>query len=151
MSKDPKGIAFVVLQGLLFIIYLIPIFDFTIVCFPELKYVCFLFILIGLIIILGAILQLRNQLSPFPTPTKNGKLIQNGCYKISRHPIYTGILLMAFFYALYTCSGYRLIVFIALTALFYFKSAYEEKLLSQLFPEYKEYKKKVGRFGPWKM
>ncbi|WP_299223473.1 methyltransferase [uncultured Aquimarina sp.] len=145
MQNDKKGFTYVLIQ---FILYMFPIYNLRIFCFPSISYLLLVLTVTGGIIILGSILQLRNQLSPFPAPIDDGVLIQNGFYRFSRHPIYSGILISGFFYALYSCSGYKIIIAIGLLILFYFKSSYEEELLSKKYTEYKKYKKKVGRFFP---
>ncbi len=43
-------------------------------------------------------------------------------------------------------NGIKLLVILLLLTIFYFKSQYEESLLTQKFPEYSEYKKKTRRF-----
>lgn len=139
---------FVFLQFLLFGLYIFPVLEFNFFCFPAWKYECLFFIVLGILIVLGAIAQLRNQLTPFPKPVEHGKLRNTGFFSLSRHPIYTGILMSLFFYSLYSCSGWRLVMTLAFLALFYFKSSYEESLLIEKFPEYKNYKKRVGRFFP---
>ena len=102
----------------------------------------------GFIIIIISILQLNTNLSIFPTPKKDGELIMSGLFKYVRHPIYTGILMTAFFYSLYSNSGYRLIISLLLVILFYYKSNYEEKALLLKFPAYKSYRASTGRFFP---
>ena len=102
----------------------------------------------GFIIIIISILQLNTNLSIFPTPKKDGELIMSGLFKYVRHPIYTGILITAFFYSLYSNSGYRLIISLLLVILFYYKSNYEEKALLLKFPAYKSYRASTGRFFP---
>lgn len=102
----------------------------------------------GFIIILISILQLKTNLSIFPTPRKDGELVISGLFKYVRHPIYSGILMTAFFFAIYSHSGYRLIIFLLLVILFYFNSNYEEKALMKKFPAYKSYRASTGRFFP---
>lgn len=102
----------------------------------------------GFIIIIISILQLNTNLSIFPTPKKDGELIMSGLFKYVRHPIYTGILMTAFFFSLYSNSGYRLIISLLLVILFYYKSNYEEKALLLKFPAYKSYRASTGRFFP---
>lgn len=96
-----------------------------------------------------ALLQLSNSFSPFPTPVAHGQLVTTGMFRLARHPIYTSLLMGAFGYALYSGSGYRLLVGLALLILFYFKSSYEEQLLRRRFPDYADYQKVVGRFLRW--
>jgi len=76
-------------------------------------------------------------------------LIQKGMYKIVRHPLYASIMLM--FYG--ACLVYRnLLCFLAVTFVFipfmYYRAKQEETLLIQTFPEYSEYKNRVGMFFP---
>lgn len=104
--------------------------------------------LFGILVLLLSILQLNRNLSPFPTPIKDGQLISTGLYKYIRHPIYTGILFMGFGFGIYTGSIFRIIVTAGLGLLFYFKSAYEEKLLCERFEDYPAFKKARGRFLP---
>jgi protein-S-isoprenylcysteine O-methyltransferase Ste14 len=103
----------------------------------------------GLIILTVALLQLHKNLSPFPTPKTNSELVTNGLYRWIRHPIYSGILLFVFGYAIYSQNEYRLIIAVALLILFYFKSSYEERLLKRKFPNYTYYQQKTGRFFPF--
>lgn len=106
------------------------------------------FILFGLSALFGivALLQLNTKISPFPSPLTSSKLITNGAFRISRHPIYTALILSGFGYALFVASIYKILIALVLFLLFYFKSDYEEKLLGQKFPEYKNYKKRTRRF-----
>ncbi len=103
----------------------------------------------GLCTCVLALLQLNTTLSPFPTPVRHGQLTTKGVFALARHPIYTGIILVAFGYGLYSGSGYRLLVGLGLLVLFNFKAAYEEELLLQHYPDYGAYMKKVGRFTPF--
>lgn len=107
----------------------------------------FIFIL-GAFIIVFAVLQLNINLSPFPSPLADSKLIETGVYKFIRHPIYAGLILAFFGYAIVDDSGYKLLISVGLLIWFYFKSRYEENLLIEKFPEYLEYKKRSGRFFP---
>jgi protein-S-isoprenylcysteine O-methyltransferase Ste14 len=104
--------------------------------------------IIGFVIILVAILQLNVNLSPFPTPTKNGSLLKTGVYKYVRHPIYSGILMAAAGFSFYSNDGCRILITLALLLLFYFKSNYEEKLLKKQFSDYAVYMLKTGKFFP---
>jgi protein-S-isoprenylcysteine O-methyltransferase Ste14 len=96
-----------------------------------------------------AVFQLNINLSPFPSPLPGAKLINIGVYKFIRHPIYSGLILAFFGYAIISDSGYRLLISTILFLLFYYKTLYEEKRLIEKFPTYKEYKNRSGRFFPW--
>jgi len=86
-------------------------------------------VVIGLLIIAVSALQLNKNLSPFPSPKKNGKLITNGLYSIIRHPIYLGLIILLFGYGLHSGSLSKLLNTIMLSVLFHYKANYEEKLL----------------------
>jgi len=94
-----------------------------------------------------ALLQLSKNLSPFPTPVRDGELVTTGMFAYARHPIYAVLLLAAFGFGLYTSSGYRLLIGLVLLVLFYFKSSYEEALLGERYVGYGAYREKVRRFG----
>lgn len=78
------------------------------------------------------------------------RLVQNGIYKLVRHPIYTGLLFL-FLGNVIIVGDYRgiiaiLIVFIS----FWFKLKKEEKLLSETFGlRYIEYKKRTKALIPY--
>lgn len=105
--------------------------------------------ILGAILIVVAVLQLNINLSAFPSPLADSKLIETGVFKFIRHPIYSGLILAFFGYAIVDDSGYKLLISVGILLWFYFKSLYEEKLLIEKFPEYLEYKKRSGRFFPW--
>ncbi len=99
-------------------------------------------------ILTWAFVNLGRNLTAFPTPKVSGQLVTTGIYRWARHPIYSGVLMIALGWALFSQSGWRLGLFAALWALFWAKSSYEERLLTRRYPEYAEYRRRVGRFGP---
>lgn len=148
MAVSKKDFFFVGLQLALFAAYLleVPLFDLEV---PEqINFLHLAFVVLGAFIVVLGMLQLNKNLSPFPTPKKDSALITSGLFKYVRHPIYTGILIAAFFLAFYLHSGYKLLVFLLLLLLFYSKSIYEEKELLEKFPEYESYMANTGRFIP---
>ncbi len=148
MKLKRKDYFFVGMQFLLFFVYL---FDFKIISINSpvlLRMISGGVTITGIIVLSLALLQLNKNLSPFPTPKSTSKLTQTGLYHFVRHPIYTGILLTTFGYALYTDSSFKLLISIVLLILFYFKSSYEESMLLKRYSDYSTYKKKVGRFLP---
>ena len=105
-------------------------------------------IALGLIIALWGIIQLRQQLSPLPSPRSGAKLIQSGIYAVIRHPIYSGILFAAFGLAIYEVNPIRIVFALALMIFFTVKAGYEERRLMEVFPDYDNYKLRTGRFFP---
>lgn len=100
----------------------------------------------GVLVVLMAVLQLNTSLTIFPTPKSHSTLLSKGVFKYSRHPIYSGILMLTVGNAISQTSYYKLIISGLLVVLFYFKSQYEEQQLAKKFPEYQDYQKKVRRF-----
>ena len=141
-----KDILFVSIQLLLFVFYFIPLFTFSFQTNYFFKYAALASAIIGLLIIALAILQLNKNLTPFPTPKENGTLIKNGLYKFVRHPIYSGIILTTLSFGFYHGSIWKISIGIILWILFFFKSKYEEKMLSKHFADYETYQKTTHRF-----
>ncbi len=148
MKVPLKDYLFVSIQFILFASYLLEIEFFS---FHLPKFITFSTMIIsclGFVILVLALLQLKTNLSPFPSPKSNSELIQTGLYKFIRHPIYTGILVMLLGYGIYQTSSYKIGITFILSFLFYFKSKYEEQKLILKYPNYLEYRKRTGRFFP---
>jgi protein-S-isoprenylcysteine O-methyltransferase Ste14 len=148
MRTKFKDIIYVGIQFLLFAIYLFEVKGLRFDLPGIFDFITLTFVLTGIAIIVISILQLSKNLSPFPSPKENSELITTGLYKQIRHPIYSGILLLAFSFALYQNSGFKILISFFLLILFYFKTSYEEQQLSLKFPEYNNYKRTAGRFFP---
>lgn len=108
----------------------------------------------GVLAALGAVLgvwaarTMGRSLSPFPRPRADGELIDDGPFRLARHPIYGGVLVFFVGYALAT-SVAAVVPTAALGVLWLFKSREEERLLAQRFAGYAEYRRRVrGRFLP---
>lgn len=76
-------------------------------------------------------------------------LIQTGMYRWVRHPLYASLILM--FYG--ACLVFRNIAaLLAVTVVFvpfmYYRALQEERLLTQIFSQYGEYRRKTGMFLP---
>lgn len=148
MAVPVKDKIYVLLQFILFVVWLFNIQDLNFF-FPEnLKWIALFGAGIGLLLVLIALLQLKTGLSPFPSPKKGVKLITSGAFAFARHPIYSGILMIAFGISFWLGSGYKVLISCLLKLLFFVKSQYEEKRLSETFPEYLSYKAQTGRFFP---
>ena len=139
-----KDYIFVGIQLLLFAGYVLPVKITTIILHEWLCYLGLVLVAFGVVLGAVALLQINKKLSPFPTPVSTGKLITNGAFLFARHPIYTAILMVTLGYAVFQESIFKTMIFIALCILFYFKSRYEEHLLSEKYPSYSLYMKDVG-------
>ncbi|GAK76477.1 hypothetical protein JCM19296_2074 [Nonlabens ulvanivorans] len=143
-----KDYLLVVLQGVLFVMYIIDLEILHIKLLSIITIIGLLIAIAGILIFLLAILQLSKNLSPFPTPRSDSSLIKNGLYRYVRHPIYTGILMTFYGYAFYSDSIYKILIASLLLILFYVKSRYEESKLKEKFPSYSTYALITGRFLP---
>ena len=103
---------------------------------------------LGFVILAFSALALGKSLTAHPMPSKNAVLVTDGLYKFVKHPIYSGLILLAF--GLTIAGGFfpHTLFFIALLLLLNYKASFEEKLLTATYPGYLEYSKKTGRFIP---
>lgn len=91
-----------------------------------------------------------NQSGPkaLPTPNQQADLITSGLYQRIRHPIYTGVLLVALGVTVWHGHIVTLIASLLLLGLLTYKSMYEEELLREQYPNYAVYMQTTGRFLP---
>ena len=136
------------IQVFLFLLYVFDLGALTIKFYEYLVYPAYFLFALAVLFGILAVLQLSTNLSPFPSPKNESYLVTSGVFKLSRHPIYTAIILGGLSYGVIQSSWFKVATACLLWLLFYFKSSYEEKLLSPKFPEYVDYKSKVGRFFP---
>lgn len=148
MAASKKDWFYVGMQFLLFAAYVFEIPGLTLDVPSSADPVNMVLAIVGFLIIFTAMVQLKKNLSPFPTPKKDADLVTSGLFEYVRHPIYTGILMVAFFLALYFHSGYKMFIFLLLVLLFYYKSEYEEEKLKNRHPGYDKYRAETGRFFP---
>jgi protein-S-isoprenylcysteine O-methyltransferase Ste14 len=86
--------------------------------------------------------QLGRSLTPFPKPTPEGELVQAGPFRVIRHPIYVGgVLVFAGLSLVFSVYGVALTAVLAVFWLF--KARLEERLLAERFPEYAEYRSRT--------
>ncbi|HVL77481.1 MAG TPA: isoprenylcysteine carboxylmethyltransferase family protein [Noviherbaspirillum sp.] len=107
-----------------------------------------LFVL-GLVLTLWSARALGRSLTPFPRPLEHAELVTTGPYRLVRHPIYLGVLLVALGISLVTASPLRLGLTLILFVFFDRKAAREERWLEEKFPQYPAYRSRVKRLIPW--
>lgn len=143
-----KDYIFVGIQFVLFVAYLFDVKSLTWEWPLWFNYIGLGIALFGFTLAVIALWQLRNSLSPFPSPLDSAVLITDGVFSRIRHPIYSSVLVAGLGYALYVGSLYKLLIVVLLYILFHLKSGYEEILLSEKYPDYAQYKRNTGRFWP---
>ena len=110
---------------------------------PFSYFVGFLIIIIAFIILIVAIKDLGRNLSPFPRPINNSKLVTTGIYRFTRHPMYYSLIFISFGVFITKLSIYYLFLLISLSLIIKFKISLEEQYLINKFRNYSLYKNKV--------
>jgi protein-S-isoprenylcysteine O-methyltransferase Ste14 len=103
---------------------------------------------VGFVVLGLSALALGKSLTPHPIPGKNAELVTDGLYRFVKHPIYSGLILVAL--ALTITGGFfpHILFFVALLFLLNYKAKFEEELLTKTYAGYADYSKKTGRFVP---
>jgi protein-S-isoprenylcysteine O-methyltransferase Ste14 len=92
--------------------------------------------------------HLGPSLTATPEPKHGASLRTGGLYRYARHPIYTGVLLVAAGLVLRSRSFVTLTVGVVTLAFFNGKAAWEERRLAATYDDYAEYSARTGRFAP---
>ncbi len=103
----------------------------------------FLIIIIAFIMLLVAIKDLGKNLSPFPRPKKNSKLVTTGIYRFTRHPMYYSLIFISLGIFITKLSIYYLFLSISLGLIFIFKISLEEQYLKNKFKNFLLYKNQI--------
>jgi protein-S-isoprenylcysteine O-methyltransferase Ste14 len=103
----------------------------------------------GGILTLRGVQDLRENLTPFPKPLPEARLVEKGAYRLVRHPIYGGLILGAVGWGLLTASLPALTGALVLAVFFDLKSRREEVWLSAKFEGYAVYRSRTRRLLPW--
>lgn len=141
----------VIVQVLLIGIYLFMPGAFADFLIDAMRFIGAAPMVIGGILIIWALIQLKDNLRILPTPGASTRLITRGIFKYIRHPIYAGIILLAFGYAIYHSSFHHLLMALAIFIFFDIKATYEEKRMMRRFHEYWDYKVRTGKFFPMRI
>jgi len=98
---------------------------------------------------LRGVLDLRENLTPFPKPLPGANLVDTGAYGLVRHPIYGGLILGGAGWSLFMASPLALFLALMLAVFFDLKSRREELWLAEQFAEYEAYRSRTRRMLPW--
>lgn len=102
----------------------------------------------GLGIVVLAASHLGESLTPTPEPKSGSVLRTDGLYRLVRHPIYSGVLVIVIGLVLRTGSLIALAVGLVTVAFFNTKAAWEERRLAQRHDDYVAYRARTPRFVP---
>jgi protein-S-isoprenylcysteine O-methyltransferase Ste14 len=110
----------------------------------SLRLVGIVFILAGLAGFVWAARTLGRSFTAYPRPLPEGVLVEDGPYRLVRHPVYGAGLLFLFGYGLLT-SVLATAALPAIAILWWLKSNVEERHLAERFPAYDDYRRRVRR------
>ncbi len=104
----------------------------------------------GLAFTVWARVALGRNWSAEVTFKQDHELIESGPYALARHPIYTGLIIMALGTAINYGRAFGFVVFVALCGGLWWKAREEERVMSSHFPEaYAHYKARVPAIIPF--
>ena len=152
-SLGPRGVGWVLIQGVLLVLVAAAGWSLGPDWSGPLRLAG---IVVGIVLIAGGIVlaargvvDLGGALTPLPMPRDGAELVVTGVYALVRHPIYGGLVLAAFGWAIVRASVVAVVLAAALAAFFRVKSAREEAWLEQRFPAYDAYRARTRRLIPW--
>ena len=103
----------------------------------------------GAIATLYSVISLGRSFSPLVAPRRNNELVRTGMYQYMRHPLYAGLIMLAFGLAAVTYSETRLVLALLLQMVLTYKARKEEEgMVEKHGEEYEEYMRTVDRFFP---
>ena len=102
---------------------------------------------IGLVV--SGMVALGRNLAAVPRPKEGATLVERGPYRIVRHPMYTGAILIAFGWAFAVSGSLSLVYACLVVAFFAIKTAREERWLREELPGYVEYQRRVPGLIPF--
>lgn len=103
----------------------------------------------GCLLHLAGAVSLGRQLTTFTKPRPNVRVEQGGAYRLVRHPIYSGVVVGVFGWALYHGRWSGLLSSLVVTVFFDQKATREERWLLSHIPEYPAYQERVRKLIPW--
>ena len=103
----------------------------------------------GAVMAVRGVRDLRQAFTPLPRPREGAELVETGVYARVRHPIYGGIIAVAFGWGLLAASPVTVALAVLLAGLFDLKSRREEAWLVVRYPGYAAYRTRTRRLIPW--
>jgi protein-S-isoprenylcysteine O-methyltransferase Ste14 len=112
---------------------------------PDLRLMGAILWLGGAVLSLWPLWYLRRNFSVEPEARD---LVTEGPYRWARHPIYAVYLLVNLGILLRHLTAQLALLMFAWFALLLVRVRFEEEVLDRAFPQYREYRRQVGAFGP---
>lgn len=97
---------------------------------------------------IAGVRALGRNLTVYPKPLENSKLVQHGVYALVRHPLYSSLMFASVGWTLFWRSWAALAASVALTLVLQAKAIREERWLRGRYRDYGDYQQRVKRFVP---
>jgi methanethiol S-methyltransferase len=104
---------------------------------------------LGVGLIVSGIVALGRNLAAVPRPKQGATLVERGPYRVVRHPMYSGAILIAFGWALAVAGTLSLAYACMVVGFLAIKTAREERWLREELAGYAEYERRVRRLIPF--
>ncbi len=95
----------------------------------------------------GSVIAISNLGKSFSIMPEARRLVTSGPYALARHPLYAAEMVTIAGTAILYQQPWAALIAIGAFALLGVRSHFEEQVLTEQYPEYAEYKKRVKRFG----
>ncbi|MFO8020418.1 MAG: isoprenylcysteine carboxylmethyltransferase family protein [Promethearchaeia archaeon] len=103
------------------------------------------------LLLISILIIKKSWLVVTPEVYDSQRLLKKGLYNHVRHPMYMGILLIYFSFVVLTLSLTLMLAWLIIFSVFDMMVNYEEEKLVEIFgEEYKEYRKQVSKWIPFK-
>ena len=121
----------------------------TIVATASVNAAVLVLVIAGVLLLGAGTRQLGANLTPLPYPKKGSTFVDRGIYRLVRHPLYGGLMLLAVGWSVRRGGGLALLYAGLLIALLAAKSRIEERWLVARYPDYGAYCARTKRFLPF--
>ncbi len=105
--------------------------------------------LAGAVLAAAGLMRLGDSLTALPYPRDCSRLETDWPYSVVRHPIYSGLIMGALGLALMRAGWLSLLYALILFVFFDVKSRTEERWLTEKYPDYPGYRRRVRKLIPW--
>jgi protein-S-isoprenylcysteine O-methyltransferase Ste14 len=108
-----------------------------------------LLIFLSLLLALWSMIIMKFYFNAAPEILQGAELRTKGPYRLIRHPMYTSLIGLSAAWIINDFSYFRLLIFIILIINQVIKLTFEEKILLEKFPDYKNYRNRTKRIIPF--
>lgn len=105
--------------------------------------------LLGVGLGFGGVVSLGDNVTALPRPKEDARMVEHGAYRLVRHPIYSGIIISAFGWAIFMNRWFVLLMAVVLFLFFDLKSRQEERWLVEKYAGYERYRERVKKLIPF--